>query len=149
MTEWLTLTLTCFQPGSWGSWINRNSYETRGEFQERLSGTLAAVRRDRKRSVCPCSSQKGGWADPFGYGWKEAEVICPASGPPEVLWAGITGSDLLLLLEPQKSSLVCGLFTYCSELLSAHECGYTFFVQLHFLWGLLPEKTFVQVQELQ
>ena len=76
-------------------------------------------------------------------------MICLASGPPVVQSAGITGSDLILLLEPQKSSLVCGPFTYCSELLPAHECGYSFFVQLHFLCGLLPEKTFVQVQELQ
>ena len=80
MTEWLTL--TCFQPGSWGSLINRNSYETRGEFQERLYWDPCCSKERQKKKCVPLVLPKR------GVSWS----LC--------LWLEGSWGDLLCLTPP-------------------------------------------------
>ena len=133
MTEWLTFTLTCFQPGSWGSLINRNSYETREEFQKRLYWDSCCSKERQKKKYVPLLLPKrwvswslwlrleGSWGD------------LPRLGPP----GGAVSRDHrkwpAFASGASEIFLVCGPFTYCSELLPAHACGYSVFVQLYFV----------------
>ena len=108
----------------------------------------AVLKVSKNKNRCHCSCQEGGWCGPLTGGAGRCGLMVKARR--KLRWSALLstssgavskdqGRDLPLLLEPQNSWSVA-IFSFCSDLLTAHECGYNFFVSYTFFVVCCPRR---------